>query len=278
MFRQFADIYKERHVFAKKLAIGKTIDYRLKPIIEYFGDRPLAVIRTADVEDFITDLRKPRIAGRRKTPRVLAAASINRTIEILRHMMNWAVGREYIERTPFRRGTETLVRKLREDNQRRRRIAEDEEARLLVVAPPLLRSTSIAALDTGMRQGEMLALRFKDVDFARGLITLRGETTKSRRTRFVPIATARLRAVSCQRRFMRRNSAWHSEVSAVQLYDFHTGATSCAFSTAVTHVVLNLPTGSPASSLNTGASAGFFSPAASSCSHSSTSGTSTLRG
>ena len=41
----------------------------------------------------------------------------------------------------------------------------------------------------------MLALRFKDIDFTRGLITLHGETTKSRRTRLVPIATARLRAV-----------------------------------------------------------------------------------
>ena len=194
-FRQFAHIYKERHVFAKKLAIGKTIDYRLKPIIEYFGDRPLAEIRTADVEDFIADLRKPRIAGRRKTPRVLAPASINRTIEILRHMMNWAVGREYIDRTPFRRGTETLDRKLREDNQRRRRVDENEEARIIAVAPPLLRSMIIAALDTGMRQGEMLALRFKDVDLVRGLITLRGETTKSQLTRLVPIATARLRAV-----------------------------------------------------------------------------------
>ena len=194
-FRQFAEIYKERHVFAKKLAIGKNIDYRLKPIVEYFGDRLLTEIRTADVEDFIADLRKPRIAGRRKTPRVLAPASINRTIEILRHMMNWAVGREYIDRTPFRRGTETLVRKLREDNQRRRRISEDEEARLLAIAPPLLRSMIIAALDTGMRQGEMLALRFKDVDLVRGLITPRGETTKSRRTRLVPVATARLRAV-----------------------------------------------------------------------------------
>jgi integrase len=195
IFRQFAEIYKERHVFAKKLAIGKTIDYRLRPIIEYFSDRPLAWIRTSDVEDFLADLRKPHIAGRRKTPRVLSPASVNRTIEILRHMMNWAVGREYIDRTPFRRGTETLVRKLREDNQRRRRMSEDEEAQLLAVAPPLLRSLIIAGLDTGMRQGEMLALRFKDIDFARGLITPRGETTKSRRTRLVPIATARLRGV-----------------------------------------------------------------------------------
>jgi integrase len=194
-FREFADIYKERHVFAKALAIGKTIDYRLRSLMDHFGNRPLAEIKTADVEDFIADLRKPKIAGRRKRPRILSPASINRTIEIMRHMMNWAVGREYIEKTPFRRGTETLIRKLREDNRRRRRISEDEEARLLAVAPPLLRSMLITALDTGTRQGEMLALRFGDIDFARGLITLRGETTKSKKTRLVPIATARLRAV-----------------------------------------------------------------------------------
>jgi integrase len=53
----------------------------------------------------------------------------------------------------------------------------------------------VAAIDTGMRQGEMLALRFSDVDLERGLITLRGETTKSRKTRVVPISTERLRAV-----------------------------------------------------------------------------------
>lgn len=38
----------------------------------------------------------------------------------------------------------------------------------------------ITALDTGMRRGEMLALRFADLESARGLITLRGETTKSK--------------------------------------------------------------------------------------------------
>ena len=67
----------------------------------------------------------------------------------------------------------------------------------MAAAPPLLRSKIVTALDTGMRQGEMLALRFGDVDFARGLITLRGETTKSKKTRFVPIATAQ--AACCAR-------------------------------------------------------------------------------
>src|SRR5207247_3599706 len=121
-------------------------------------------------------------------------ASINRSIELLRHMLNWAVGREYLDRTPFRRGTVTLIRKQQEDNQRRRRLSEEEEAKLLAVAPPFLRSMIIAALDTGMRQGEMLALRFGDIDWKRQLIgcaiysgtrrsrPLRDTTTRSSRT------------------------------------------------------------------------------------------------
>jgi integrase len=193
-FAEFADIYKERHVQAKRLAIATTIDYRLKPLIERFGNRPVAEIKTADIEDFIADLKKPRVVHRQPN-RTLSPASINRAIELLRHMMNWAVGREYVERTPFRRGTETLIRKQHEDNQRRRRISEEEEKSLLAVAPPFLRSMIIAALDTGMRQGEMLALRFGDIDEKRQLIVLRGETTKSKRTRVVPISTARLKAV-----------------------------------------------------------------------------------
>ena len=110
-------------------------------------------------------------------------------------MLNWAVGREYLDRTPFRRGTEVLIRMELEDNKRRRRISEAEEAALLAVSSPHLRSMIIAALDTGMRRGEMLALRFGDIDWKRRMITLRGATTKSRRTRVVPIGTARRLAV-----------------------------------------------------------------------------------
>jgi integrase len=87
----------------------------------------------------------------------------------------------HLDRTPFRRGTEVLVRLEREDNKRRRRVSEEEEAALLAVASPHLRSMIIAALDTGMRRGEMLALRFGDIDSKRRVIVLRGETTKSRR-------------------------------------------------------------------------------------------------
>ena len=192
-FREFATIYIERHVRARKLSHSESANWRLGPLLDRFGDRLLADIRTADVEDFIADMRKPRTLHGRT--HVLSNASINRTIELLRHMLNWAVGREYLEKTPFRRGTESLIKNLREDNVRRRRISADEEQRLLAAAPAYLKTMIITALDTGMRRGEMLALRFTDIDQARGLITLRGETTKSGKTRLVPISTQRLRAV-----------------------------------------------------------------------------------
>ena len=125
-FREFADRYKQRHVVAKGLAAASQIDYRLRPLLERFGDTPLTSIKTADVEDFIADLKQPRvvnrIAGRRLKP-----ASINRAIQLLRHMFNWAVGREYLERSPFRRGTEVLIRLELEDNIRRRRVARGHQ-------------------------------------------------------------------------------------------------------------------------------------------------------
>jgi hypothetical protein len=104
--REFADIYKERHAVAKELSLARSIDWRIRPLLERFGEWALTDIKTADIEDFIADLRKPRVIGNRAEERSLTPASVNRTIELLRHMLNWAVGREYLEKTPFRRGTE----------------------------------------------------------------------------------------------------------------------------------------------------------------------------
>jgi len=233
-FREFADIYKQRHVQAKRLAIAKTINYRLKPLIDRFGDRALVDIKTADIEDFIADLKEPRVVNR-QPGRTLSPASINRVIELMRHMMNWAVGREYLENTPFRRGTETLIRKQREDNQRRRRLSEDEETRLLEVSPPFLRSMIITALDTGMRQGEMLALHFGDIDWKRQVIVLRGETTKSRKTHAIPISTTRLRAVL---EWLRLDAAGEKKPDKAFVFSDETGEPIGRFRTAWVTAVL----------------------------------------
>ena len=192
-FAKFAAIYVERYVKAKGLASGDTIEYRMAPIIQHFGQMLLTEVRTADVEDFIVKLKEPaRLAKHELVPRVRRPATINRYLSLLRHMFNWAIGREYIERSPFRRGTQTLIRQQHEDNRRHRRIDRDEEQRILSLAPEYLRPMIVTALDAGLRRGEMLALTWADVDARPGWLRLRGATTKSGKTRWVPVATARL--------------------------------------------------------------------------------------
>lgn len=46
------------------------------------------------------------------------------------------------------------------------------------------------ALATGMRRGALMGLRWDDLDFARGFITLRGETAKKGKTEIIPMTKA----------------------------------------------------------------------------------------
>ncbi|MBS1790591.1 MAG: site-specific integrase [Acidobacteria bacterium] len=74
-------------------------------------------------------------------------------------------------------------------------MSRDEEERLLLacVGPRAhLRPILICALDTAMRRGEIFQLRWKDVDLAAGEIMVRATTTKTGKSRTVPI-TSRLR-------------------------------------------------------------------------------------
>ena len=73
--------------------------------------------------------------------------------------------------------------------------SSEEEQGLLAAAAPHLKLLIIAALDTGMRRGQMLSLTWADTDARSGWIRLRGTTTKSGKTRWVPIPTVRLQAV-----------------------------------------------------------------------------------
>jgi integrase len=218
--RDLVELYRDRHVVPNRLALAKDYRYLVKPLLAHFGDWKITDIRTADIEDFIADLQKPRVIGKRPGLRILAPASVNRIVDPLRHMLSWAVRREYIDRTPFKRGSETVVKKLRSDNKRRRRIDEAEEAALLQAAPPHIQAMIITAIDTGMRQGEMLALRFGDVDLRDGLITLRGETTKSKKTRIVPISTERLGAVL---RWLRRDADGNQKSGETSVFSNEVG-------------------------------------------------------
>lgn len=193
MFGDLAKLYEERYVAAKQLKTADDFKWRVKPLVERFGGMPLTAIRTADIEDWQADLRKPRpINGVVRSP---SSATVNRAVEDLRRILNWAVSREYMPATPFKKGGVAVIKLDREDNRRNRRISPDEEERLIAAAPPRLRALIILAIDAGIRAGEMLAIRVKDADLDRNEITLRAQTTKSGKSRTVPISTQRMRAV-----------------------------------------------------------------------------------
>src|SRR5204862_5708242 len=85
------------------------------------------------------------------------------------------------------------VKRFREDNERNRYLSDQEDVRLLAVLKgprASLRPLVMLAIHTEMRRGELLSLRWANVDFARGLIHVMNshrEQTKSGHSRSIPM-------------------------------------------------------------------------------------------
>ena len=133
------------------------------------------------IEKFKSERRKtPTKAGTPRRP-----ASINRELECLSSIFSLAMRKPHrlIGENPCRE-----VTKLKEENQRNRYLTADEEERLLAVCVgdrAHLRPIIIVARNTGMRPGEILSLKWSQVDFQRNIIHL--IRTKSGKQRDVPI-------------------------------------------------------------------------------------------
>lgn len=184
-FSECAERYEQRYIRLRALRSGDEMVQRLAILKKRWRDLRLIDIKVGEIEDLIADLK-----AKGKKP-----ATVNRYLSLLRHMLNWAVGREYLDRTPFRRGNQALVKFERENNRRIRRVSPDEEQRLMTSANATVRQLIVAALDTGMRRGELLSLRFGDIDWSEQVIHIRAEVSKSKKARTVPIATTRLRTL-----------------------------------------------------------------------------------
>lgn len=228
-FRAFADLYVKGYVKLNALKSEDTITYRMEILKDHFGDRPLADIRTADIEDFLADLKTPaKLGPKQKTERARRPATINRYRSQLVQMFNWAVSRDYLERTPFQKGTKTLIPTMREDNKRDRRLSPEAETALLNAAAPHLKLLIKAALYSGMRRGEMLALTWADLDARPGWIRLRGDTTKSGKTRWVPMHPN----VQAVFDFLKTDANGEDKPADAKVFSNEVGEPICYFQTA----------------------------------------------
>jgi integrase len=91
------------------------------------------------------------------------------------------------------------MKMVRERRTRRQVLSVHEENLLLKAARPHLRAMIIAALDTGMRRGEITSQRWEDIDFSQQLLFVTRSKTPEGESREIPL-TKRLRDLLLERR------------------------------------------------------------------------------
>lgn len=97
----------------------------------------------------------------------VAPATVNRELALLRHLYAQAVTWGKAEGNPVKG-----VKLFRENNERIRYLSAEEEARLFATLPEKYKAVVILALHTGLRMGELRGLRWRDLDFEAGVITV----------------------------------------------------------------------------------------------------------
>ncbi|KIF80900.1 site-specific integrase [Noviherbaspirillum autotrophicum] len=194
------------HLRAHNRTAASIID-RLKKLFAEFGNKPLSEFDARTIDKW----RAGRIKDGKK------AATVNRDMNALKSLFSRAVDWRLIDEHPIKsikRMEESggkIVRFLTDDEEKRLRAAldarelRDREGRARANAwratrhydllPAIddhhfvdhLKPAILLSLNTGIRQGELLTLRWSDVDLDLAILTVRDEAAKSNKTRHLPL-------------------------------------------------------------------------------------------
>jgi integrase len=115
----------------------------------------------------------------------LKPASNNKTLNILKHMFTKAIDWEMVESEAVKRIRK--VKPLKDENRRLRYLSQQECQALINSCEAHLKPTVITALNTGMRKGEILNLKWENVDLKNGFILLNQDQTKNGERKEIPI-------------------------------------------------------------------------------------------
>jgi len=150
-----------------------------KVYCRHFGNKSLSEIDYQMIQEFKVE----RMKSITRHGRVRKPASVNRELAILSGIFRMAVDYDEITDNPCRK-----VQKLPENNQRTRHLSFEEEDRLFAKLNgnrEYLRPIVTVAIYAGPRRGELLKLRWSDVDFALNIINFK--QTKTNKDRSVPM-------------------------------------------------------------------------------------------
>src|SRR5436853_4974518 len=147
-----------------------TVNVHLRPV---FGEARLGAITRRDVENFMTTLAETGTRRGKKKQRVpLAPTTVNYALGVLKFVLNDAVEQGHLTESPAAR-VKPLHSSDRADGDRLQILQPNEIARLLGAAEDPSRTLYLVAVHTGLRRGELLGLRWRDLDLHKSLLHVR---------------------------------------------------------------------------------------------------------
>jgi integrase len=158
---------------------------RAKHLLKHLGAHRAFSLTLKDVDAYRTGrLGESTARGTQPT-----AATLDREVELLKRILNYAVACAKLPNNPV-----ANARLLRKPNVRRVVLDEAAFQRLFDASEESLKPILLVAFDTGMRQREILDLRWEQVDLRQGAIRLAPQDTKGEESRLV-VLTTRVRTV-----------------------------------------------------------------------------------
>jgi len=149
-----------------------------KRLILQFGDRLLKDITPSMVEAY----KQERLCTSSFLGKPTKPATVNRELTTFKTIFNKAMRNGKAEKNPAHG-----VKPFKENNARDRILSPEEYVRLLAHCPAHLKPVVKLGYLTGMRRGEILGLRWGQIDLKEGFIKLEAEDTKTNEGRLVPL-------------------------------------------------------------------------------------------
>jgi len=170
-FYELADIYLNDYAKINKKS-WRDDKYRIVAHMKpFFGNFELQEVTSLLIEKYRAERLKTGVTK----------STVNRETTIMKKMFNLAMDWNLADKNPV------LKVKLfsEKDTQKERLLTEEEEVKLLAESPDYLKPILIIALNTGMRRGEILNLKWSQVDLNKRHIKV--EHTKGGKNRIIPI-------------------------------------------------------------------------------------------
>ncbi len=137
----------------------------------HFGERPVTGIHPADVQNFVACLADPKRKSQRQ--RTFAPKTVNNALVLLHRVLFIGKKWGYLRANPA-----ADIEHLRVPKKEMACHSREEVGKLLQAASGDAKVALALGLLCGLRRGEVAGLRWKHVDFAKGLLHIRGSLVK----------------------------------------------------------------------------------------------------